>query len=163
MQQYFCKTIRLFFSFLYSISNMLNKRNTEFLRSLRILSVMAFYLVIASSHVFFLPRLTQSGRTRSTGFNSVFKRKMENLHSSFSESSYVQRPDKSTLEEKKSVTDLISAVVGSFILLFFALQLWKLNPKQLIRNFRIIPGYRYSYLSLCTFRIWFEWLKALCL
>jgi len=114
---------------------------------------MAFYLVIASGHVFFLPRLTQPGRTRSTGFNSVFKRKMENLHSSFSEPSYVQRPDKSTLEEKKSVTDLISTVVGSFILLFFALQLWKLNPKQLIRNFRIIPGYRYSYLSLCTFRI----------
>lgn len=132
---------------------MLNKRNTEFLRSLRILSVMAFYLVIASSHVFFLPRLTQLASARSTGFNSVFKRKMENLHSSFSESSYVQRPDKSTLEEKKSVTDLISAIVGSFILLFFALELWKLNPKPFFRYFRLKPVYQHTYLSLCTFRI----------
>ncbi|WPU99584.1 hypothetical protein SNE26_26570 [Mucilaginibacter sp. cycad4] len=132
---------------------MLNKRNTEFLKSLRILSVMTFYLLIASSHVFFLPRLTQLACTRSTGFNSVFKRKMENLHNSFSESSYVQRPDKSTLEEKKSVTDLISAVVGSFILLFFALQLWKLNPKPFFRSFGFKPHYQYTYLSLRTFRI----------
>lgn len=115
--------------------------------------VMVFYLLIASSHVFFLPRLTESRSTHSTALNSVFKRKIESVRSSFNESSYVQRPDKSTLEEKKSVIDLISAIVGSFILLFFALQLWKLNPKQFIRNFRLIPGDQYTYLSLCTFRI----------
>ncbi|MFC0513431.1 hypothetical protein ACFFGT_04440 [Mucilaginibacter angelicae] len=132
---------------------MLKKRKAEFLRSLLVISVMAFYLLIASSHVFFLPRLTQLESTHSTGFNSIFKRKIENLHNSLSESSYVQRPDKSTLEEKKSVTDLISAVVGSFILLFFAIQLWKLNLKPFFRYFRLKPGSQYTYLSLCTFRI----------
>jgi hypothetical protein len=114
---------------------------------------MAFYLLIASSHVFFLPRLTVLSDTHSTAFNSVFKRKIESVRSSFNESSYVQRPDKSTLEEKKSVTDLISAVLSSFILLFFALQFWKLISKPLTRNFGLNPGYQYTYLSLCNFRI----------
>lgn len=132
---------------------MLTKSRPEFFKSLLILSVMAFYLLIASSHVFFLPRLTQLRSTHSTAFNSVFKRKIENVRSSFNESSYVQRPDKSTLEEKKSVTDLISAVVSSFILLFFALQLWKLNTKPFIAGFRLIPACQNTYISLCTFRI----------
>ncbi|WP_413669978.1 hypothetical protein ACEN9X_08600 [Mucilaginibacter sp. Mucisp86] len=131
----------------------MKKRKHEASKSLLVMSVMIFYLLIASSHVFFLPRLTQLRSTHSTAFNSVFKRKIETVRSSFNESSYVQRPDKSTLEEKKSVTDLISAVVSSFILLFFALQLWKFNPKQLIRNFGLIPRYQYTFLSLCTFRI----------
>lgn len=132
---------------------MLKKRKQESLKSLLVLSVMAFYLLIASSHVFFLPRLTELPGAHSIAFNSVFKRKIESVRSSFNESSYVQRPDKSTLEEKKSVNDLISAVVGSFILLFFILQLWKLLPKPLIRNFRLTPGLQYTYLSLCNFRI----------
>jgi predicted PurR-regulated permease PerM len=132
---------------------MLKKRKQGSLKSLLVLSVMAFYLLIASSHVFFLPRLTELQGTHSTAFNSVFKRKIESVRRSFNESSYVQRPDKSTLEEKKSVTDLISAVVSSFILLFFILQLWKSLPKPLIRSFRLTPGYQYTYLSLCTFRI----------
>ncbi len=135
----------------------MKKRKHEASKSLLVMSVMFFYLLIASSHVFFLPRLTESRSTHSTAFNSVFKRKIESVRSSFNESSYVQRPDKSTLEEKKSVIDLISAVVGSFILLFFALQLWKLNPKPFMRSFRLIPGYQYTFLSLCTFRIWSEW------
>jgi hypothetical protein len=65
----------------------------------------------------------------------------------------VQRPDKSTLEEKKSVTDWLTAVVGSFIVLFFALQLWKLNPRPFFENLRLKPVFQYTYLSLCTFRI----------
>jgi len=132
---------------------MLKKRKQESLKSLLILSVMAFYLLIASSHVFFLPRLTELPSTHSTAFSSVFKRKIESVRRSFNESSYVQRPDKSTLEEKKSVTDLISAVVSSFILLFFALQLWKLISKPLTRYFKLKSGFQYTYLSLCTFRI----------
>jgi hypothetical protein len=132
---------------------MLTKRKQESLKSLLVLSVMAFYLLIASSHVFFLPRLTELPGTHSTAFNSVFKRKIESVRRSFNESSYVQRPDKSTLEEKKSVIDLITAVVSRFILLFFIMQLWKSLPKPLIRSFRLTPGYLYTYLSLCTFRI----------
>jgi hypothetical protein len=132
---------------------MLKKRKQESLKSLLVLSVMAFYLLIASSHVFFLPRLTELPGTHSTAFNSVFKRKIESVRRSFNESSYVQRPDKSTLEEKKSVIDLITAVVSRFILLFFILQLWKSLPKPLIQSLRLKPGYRYTYISLCTFRI----------
>lgn len=117
------------------------------------MSVMVFYLLIASSHVFFLPRLTELRGAHSTAFNSVFKRKIETVRSSFNESSYVQRPDKSTLEEKKSATDWLTAVIGSFTLLFFVFQLWKLSPKPYVSALRLLIDRQYVYLFLCNFRI----------
>lgn len=132
---------------------MLKKRNSGLLKSWLVITVMAFYLLIASSHVFFLPRLTQLPSTHSTAFNSVFKRKTESVRRSFNESSYVQRPDKSTLEEKKSVIDLITAVLSSFILLFFVLRLRKLSISSFFEDLRLSFAHHYIYLSLCTFRI----------
>ncbi|QEM13383.1 hypothetical protein [Mucilaginibacter rubeus] len=131
----------------------MKKSKLAYLKAALILSVTAIYLLISCSHIFFVPRLTHSAIKLPPGYNSIFKRKTENLRSSLSERNSIQRPDRYTFEEKKSAADWLTAVIGSFTLLFFILQLWKLSPKPYVRALRLLIDRQYVYLSLCNFRI----------
>ncbi|WP_348048323.1 hypothetical protein [Mucilaginibacter sp.] len=117
------------------------------------MTIMAVYFVIAVTHILFLPCMTQPHAIHFAGHNSIFKRKTENLNGTTTKGGFLQRPDKSTLEDKKSLIDVLTSVVGFFTLLFFTIQLWKLDLKR----YRTFPdpvvSFQYSYLSLCTFRI----------
>lgn len=118
-----------------------------------VFSVMVIYLTIAVSYIFFLPCINQLPLSqRIVHQNSIFKRK-EQLGANYVKSNFMQRTDKSTLEDKKTVSDFLNAIVEAFVILFFFAQVWKLNLRPFFNRFRIIPDEQYTYLSLCTFRI----------
>lgn len=111
----------------------------------------AVYFFIAVAHIAYLPNLNTTGKGQSLSHNSIFKRKPEKV--SFNNlASLLQRIDKSTRQNKESVTDLLNAAISFFTLLLFFTQLWKLNPKPLTAH---CPrkDYQYSYLSFRSFRI----------
>ena len=122
-------------------------------KDLKVLLVAAWYIFIAVSHIFLLPKLTEQGNQPASGHNSIFKRNSGNLTLNAMHWNFIQRTDKVVISDKKSVIDLLKAVVASFIVLFFALQIWRIRPHwQLL--FRVLfSDYRYSYLSFCSFRI----------
>ncbi|QEC74974.1 hypothetical protein [Mucilaginibacter ginsenosidivorax] len=131
---------------------MLREKNGV-VKDLKVLFVAAWYIFIAVSHIFLLPKLTEQGNRPASGHNSIFKRNSGNLTLNAVHWNFIQRTDKVVISDKKSVIDLLKAVVASFIVLLFALQIWRIRPHWQ-RFFRILlSDYRYSYLSFCSFRI----------
>lgn len=114
---------------------------------------MACYFIIATTYIFFLPRITQITRSHSVSHNSDFKRKGDSMNGNDRQAGYLQRTDKSTFEDRRSMTSVLNVVTGSFILLLFIVQLWKLTPRSVFNSIRPRVNYQYVYLSLCTFRI----------
>lgn len=115
--------------------------------------VVAIYSFIAISHLYYLPSPAQLLKKTPTVQNSIFKRRTENLNISAKPINYLQRTDKFTVNDKKSVADFLITAVGCFILLLFTLQLWKLNLRPYRQLFQHSNNHQYVYLSLCTFRI----------
>lgn len=110
------------------------------------------YLFIAVSHIFYLPSNGQSNSQKPIAANSIFKRRSTDKNQS--EFPNVKRPDKSTFEEKKKVMADISQLVSlAFILTHFGETGLSTAPKSFPRNYLLIDR-QYSYLTLCTFRIW---------
>ncbi len=130
---------------------MLNKKRNIF-KEMQVLFVACCYLFVGVSHIFLLPRLTGQTGTPSISHNSIFKRNSDNPSLSAVHLNFIQRTDKVVINDKKSAIDLLRAVITSFILVFFALQVWKLKPWQYLFNVPINDG-RYAYLSFCSFRI----------
>jgi hypothetical protein len=126
---------------------------TDIFKKLQVLLIAACYVFIAVSHIFFLPRLTGPVTEAAISHNSIFKRKTETIVASLSHANFFQRTDKFVMNDKKSAIDLLNMVVGSFILLLFALQLWKLNPRHFLIRHCLVPDSQYAYLSFCTFKI----------
>lgn len=131
---------------------MLRKKNGV-VKDLKVLLVAAWYVFIAVSHIFLLPKLTEQGNRPASGHNSIFKRKLDNLTLNAVHWNFIQRTDKVVINDKKSVIDLLKAVISSFILLFFALQVWEMRPNWQRLSRVLFFDYRYSYLSFCSFRI----------
>lgn len=127
--------------------------NTDIVKKLQVLLIAACYIFIAVSHMFFLPRLTELSSKAASSHNSIFKRKAETTIAMISHINFFQRTDKFIVNDKKSVIDLMSMVVGSFILLLFARNIWKLNSKHFLTFNWSTVNYQYSYLSFCTFKI----------
>jgi hypothetical protein len=126
---------------------------TDIFKKLQVLLIAACYIFIAVSHIFFLPRLTGPVTEAAISHNSIFKRKTETTVTSLAHANFFQRTDKFIMNDKKSAIDLLNLVVGSFILLLFAQQLWKFKPKHLHIYYWLIPDSQYAYLSFCTFKI----------
>jgi hypothetical protein len=131
---------------------MLSEKNGV-IKDLKVLLVAACYVFIAVSHVFLLPKLTQQAGRPPSGHNSIFKRKLDNLALNAVHWNFIQRTDKVVINDKKSVIDLLKAVISSFILLFFGLQIWRMRPNWQPLSRVLFSDYRYSYLSFCSFRI----------
>ena len=127
--------------------------STDIVKKLQVLLIASCYIFIAVSHMFFLPRLTELSDKAASSHNSIFKRKLETTVVTISHINFFQRTDKFIVNDKKSVIDLMSMVVGSFILLLFARHIWKLNPKHFLTLNWSAVNYQHSYLSFCTFKI----------
>jgi hypothetical protein len=124
-----------------------------FFRSFLALGMMALYFTIAITHIFFLPRLNNVAQKHSSSHNSIFKRKAETVSEAGFQANLLQRPDKSTLEDKRSAVNAPEAIVASFLLLFFLFQPWKLSLKRRLYFLKPVYSAQYSYLTFCTFRI----------
>lgn len=129
----------------------MNKSRNIF-KELQVLFVASWYLFIAVSHIFLLPRLTGEGSQVAISHNSIFKRNSDNVTLNAVHLNFIQRTDKVVVNDKKSAIDLLKAVITGFFLVFFTLQVWKLKPWQYL--FKVpADDCRYAYLSLCSFRI----------
>ena len=131
----------------------MKQSRTDIFKNLQVLFIAACYIFIAVSHIFFLPRLTGPVTEAAISHNSIFKRKSETAVASLAHANFFQRTDKFVMNDKKSAIDLLNLVVGSFILLLFAQQLWKFKPKHLHTYYWLVPDSQYAYLSFCTFKI----------
>ncbi|MDR6942167.1 hypothetical protein [Mucilaginibacter pocheonensis] len=122
-------------------------------KKLQVIILVACYFFIAVSHLFFLPRLTQLTDRNARSHNSIFKRKSEVSIAGINHINFLKRTDKFIVNDKKSAIDLLNMVVGSFILLLFMQQIWKLDPKYYL-TFRWLPiNSQLTYLTCCTFKI----------
>lgn len=106
---------------------------------------MVIYLFIAVSHIFYLSNNTSVKTNRSV---SLFKRKIENVMyvNSF------QRTDKATIKE--SNTETVAKVAVLTLSFPFISGYSTSKIRQAIPADRLVYGdNRYTYISLCTFRI----------
>lgn len=123
-----------------------NKFNTYAL-----LFVVIAYLFIAVSHIFYLPQLTSGNATGPASSNSIFKR--QNTDLIHQDMYFLQRTDKSTIDERKKIlSDIAQLACVTFILLLACLFPVRSLHQFYPRNYTITNG-QYTYLALCTFRI----------
>jgi len=122
-------------------------------KKLNVLALIALYSFIVIAHLYYLPNINQSTQRAQTAQNSIVKRRNETINYNQHLINYLHRTDKFTLNDKKSVNDFISSVIGCFILLLFTLQLWKLNLRPFRSFTRYAINHQFVYLSLRTFRI----------
>jgi hypothetical protein len=109
------------------------------------LSVMLIYLLVVSTHIFCLPRITYK---TPHSHNSIFKRKVENIQSC----NGLSRIDKAVF--KQSTKCVILSSVRSFpILILKDCKIKNLSNKIFELNSRSFCNNRYSYISLSVFRI----------
>ena len=131
---------------------MLNKRINIY-KGLPVLLVAACYLFITLTHIFFLPKLTHSASKHTTSYNSVYKRRVKSLIISSGFIFSLHRIHKVILNERKEAMDILKSMISFFVLLFFAMQAWRVKFR-IVFDLYISPGnYQYSYLSFCTFKI----------
>lgn len=131
----------------------MKKKQATFPRNILVLVLVAVYFIMASTHIFFIPCLTQVTHHSALSHNSIFKRKLEYRAVSDNHLSFIQRPDKSIFEERKAVSDSIRSFLSFFTILLFIPLVWRLKPKR----FAVVSDHLYppihSYLSLCVIRI----------
>ena len=118
-----------------------------------LLFVTTTYLFIAISHIFFLPHYNVDNTTNPVVSNSIFKRHTSGKNQQ--ETSQLRRTDKSTLEEKKKLISNITILATIAFLLISIFGLFKVSASPLFPRNYLFFNRQYSYLSLCTFRIWF--------
>ena len=125
----------------------MKKKQAAFSRNILVVALVVVYFFMASTHIFFIPCLTQGVSHAALSHNSILKRRPEN-HLSF-----VQRPDKSIFEERKVVPDSIKSFLRFFTILLFIPLVWRIKPKWLVDVPNHLSLRFYSYLSLCVIRI----------
>ena len=113
--------------------------------SFKVLAIMAIYLLITVSHIFYLSNNTAITTSHSV---SLFKRKLENVQCV----SAVQRTDKATFKEN-NVQSIAKIAVLNLVFPYInagpACQL-----KLTVLTNIVVPGsHKYGYISLCTLRI----------
>ena len=118
----------------------------DFKKRCQILGVLLIYLTVVSAHIFYLPSTTASVTTCS--YNSVFKRKIENIRSL----NRLERTDKATFKETiKSTSSDMPLVNLNF--LFTQPKVHDTHAASSFLKARSFHNLRYSYISICTFRI----------
>ena len=123
------------------------------IKGLHIFMIAACYLFITTTHIFFLPRLTPSGRKHNSAFSSVFKRKNKDVMISSALMYSLHRLHKVILNETKPAIDALKGITSFFILLFIGLQSWGKKNKLFADVPILVSNHQYSYLSFCTFKI----------
>lgn len=136
-----------FGSYLYKVK----KQKENLFKDFLIVAVAVIYLLIAVTHILYLPCLTQSVKATSAQ-NSIFKRKVENIIADHSRPSLLQRTYKFVLEKKKSLTSIISSVNVFFVVLFLVPLIRELKPRYPV-NSPWPTIHQHTLLSLCTLKI----------
>jgi hypothetical protein len=117
----------------------------DFKKRCQIFGVLLIYLTVVSAHIFYLPRITSAS---AYTYNSVFKRKIENIQSVNS----LERTDKAVFKE--NVKSPVSALPLTYLNVTFAKpEEGNLHARSLLLKARSLHNQRYSYLSFCIFRI----------
>jgi hypothetical protein len=132
------------------ILKMLKTHQNIIVRNLSVMMVLIVYFFIATSHVFFVPK--QTDIIHLTG-NSIFKRKSEKFSVAPQQQHLHHRPDKSTLENKKTVSDAIKSMVSLFIILFLVVLVGRSRPIYYTYNKNNAYLPRYTFLSLGIIKI----------
>lgn len=118
-----------------------------------VLTVMALYFFVATTHIFFISQQRDQLTKQHVAGNSIFKRKTEVSAGRTSDQTLLKRPDKSTFEEKNSVTDVLNSVGRFFILLFILPLSWQLRTRFYFRLLNEAALPRHTFLSLQIIRI----------
>lgn len=132
----------------------MKKKQDTFLRNTLVLALVAVYFFTATTHIFFIPCMTQAGQhvPPPTG-NSIFKRKLEYMTVAGHHLNFVQRADKSTLEERRAISDSIKTLLSFFTILLFIQLAWRMKPKKFADRLERLILHPDAYLSLCMIRI----------
>ena len=80
------------------------------------LLLLAVYLFVVITHIFFIPRHAQVSAKSKSSYNSIFKRKIDDGFAS--KLALLQRTDKTVLNDKKDANSLILIYAGVFLVLF---------------------------------------------
>ncbi|RFZ84149.1 hypothetical protein DYU05_00490 [Mucilaginibacter terrenus] len=118
-----------------------------------VLTVMVFYFLVATTHIFFLSHKRDQLQNKQVTGNSIFKRRMEITSGSASQPTQIKRPDKSTFEEKNNVSDIIIMAARFFVLLLFISLTSPLNSRFSLLKKDITTLPRHTFLSLQIIRI----------
>lgn len=123
-------------------------------RSILVFLIASIYFFVATSHIFLLKNTTHAD-LKSQIHNKVnFKTKFNVFYSKVDNTSLIKLIDKTTVENKKTVTDFIKLIAECFITILFVLAVWLLKSQLFnIRSSGRLIDYQYHYLSICTLRI----------
>ena len=123
-------------------------------RNILVPFIAAIYFFVATSHIFLLKNTTHAD-LKSQIHNKVnFKRTFNVFYSKVDNTSLIKLIDKTTVENKKTVTDFIKLIAECFVTILFVLAVWLLEPRLLnIRSSGYLIDYQNHYLSLCALRI----------
>lgn len=132
----------------------MKKKQDTFHRNILVLALVALYFFTATTHILFMPCLNQAAQhVPPQSGNSIFKRKLEYRAVAGNHLSFVQRADKSTLEERKAIADSIKSLLSFFTILLLIPLVWRIKPKFFDDSLNRLLLPLHSYLSLCVIRI----------
>jgi len=123
------------------------------LKNILVIFIAFLYFLVAASHIFFLQNTTRTEKRNHTHNNSIFKRKVDIFYSKVDNLNLIKPIEKSTVENKKTVTDFIRTIAGCFLTILFISAVWLLNPKSFNLRFRQLINYQDCYLSICILKI----------
>ncbi len=138
------KMIAFKFNILSNFESMKN-RSKQMLQRFQVLFVMAMYLLVATTYVFYLPCLTASSAVHN---NSIFKREVKTALPS----NFLERTDKATF--KQTIKDQALNVPVAYLTFHFNKPETKdQHLNSLVLNSRSFSHHRLSYISLRVFKI----------
>jgi hypothetical protein len=122
-------------------------------KDLLVTAIAAIYILVATSHLFYLPNLNHSGTSVYSNEHSLFNRKLGQTVGDSEKSTLVRRIDSPVFEEKKNLPKLIRPAVVLFCVLLLIPLIGnpKFKPDPFTFSRRI--NYQGSYLITRTFRI----------
>jgi hypothetical protein len=129
------------------------RKKKNLFKDFLVIIIAAIYFLIATTHIFYLPNTVRSGRKIHKTDNSTFKRTPETFYIEVSNLNFIRLIDKSTLEDKRIIKDLIQSIAKYLFVLSFTALIWWLKPKRLTNRLRQLINYHGYYLSICTLKI----------
>ncbi|QEM06454.1 hypothetical protein DIU31_024145 [Mucilaginibacter rubeus] len=109
-------------------------------KQLNTLLLLVVYLFVVITHIFFVPRHAHISAKTKSGYNSIFKRKIDDGFAT--KLALLKRTDKTVLNDKKNANSLILFYAGAFLMLFLGNLRFSKAPVLSWFNFLYFPAYR---------------------
>lgn len=123
------------------------------IRNLLIISTAVIYLFIAVAHIFYLPKVNNSGKKTHYSVNSIFKRKTEIFSADIDALNLIRQIDKSTIVDKRALADLLKPGFKYFCILLFLPLVFRPKPETLPDKVWHTRNHQGFYLCICAFKI----------